>query len=237
MSGSALQLPENWDHEKDIMMLVGEGARAMGQHFVGQGLKRIFVVCPPPWDPGPIPTGVALIRAESELALWLQKHPQPANNIRILKTPGCSVPNEVVQRYIAVLQQSAQTQKDFLSTLFELGPLWAENGIRNYAHVANNLMIGDLDKAFSGLPLIVVGAGPSLSKNISLLQKAKGKAIVVAVNRTLRSLQNAGIHPHFTIALESRDVRCQFDGIDLSQIPGILLATTVNRNLFELPAN
>ena len=237
MSGSALQLPDNWDHEKDIMMLVGQGARAMGQHFIGQGAKRIFVVCPPPWEPGPLPAGVALIRSEHDLSQWLKRHPKPANNIRILKTPGCSVPKEVVQRYVAVLQQAAQQQKDFLSTLFELGPLWARNGIRNYPHVANNPMIDDLSQAFSGLPLIVVGAGPSLSKNIELLKQAKGKAIVLAVNRTLRSLQNAGIHPHFTIALEARDVRSQFDGIDLSQIPGILLATTVDRNLFELPAN
>ena len=237
MSGSALPLPENWDHEKDIMMLVGEGANAMGQHFVANGVKRIFVVCPPPWDPGPIPAGVALIRSEQELSQWIQQRPQPANNIRILKTPGCSVPTEVTQRYIGVLQQAAQHQKDFLSTMFELGPLWAHNGIRNFAHVAQNLMIGDLETSFAGVPLILVGAGPSLEKNIELLKQAKGKAIILAVNRTLRSLQNAGIHPHFTIALEARDVRCQFEGIELEKIPGILLATTVDRNLFELEAN
>mgnify|MGYP003950465575 CR=1 FL=1 len=217
-------------------MLVGEGARAMGQHFVGQGLKRVFVVCPPPLEPGPIPEGVALIRSEAELTQWLHKRPSPAKNVRILQTPNCSVPTEVTRRYAAVLQQVAQQQRDFLSPLFDMAPMWSKNGIRNFAHVANNLMVGDLQTSFAGMPLIIVGAGPSLEKNIGLLKEAKGKAIILAVNRTLRSLQNAGIYPDFTIALEPRDVLCQFEGIALENIPGILLATTVDRNLYDLQA-
>ena len=236
MSAPALQLPPDWDRERDIVMLVGEGSRAMGQHFVSQGLKRVFVVCPPPLEPGPIPEGVALIRSEPELVQWLNNRPAPAKNVRILQTPGCSVPTEVTRRYAQVLQKVAQEQRDFLAPLFNLAPRWTKNGIRNFGHIADNLMIGDLQDAFRGMPLIIVGAGPSLEKNIDLLKEAKGKAIILAVNRTLRSLQNAGIYPDFTIALEPRDVLCQFEGIALENIPGVLLATTVDRNLFDLNA-
>ena len=236
MSAPALQLPPDWDRERDIVMLVGEGSRAMGQHFVNQGLKRVFVVCPPPLEPGPIPAGVALIRSEPELVRWLNNRPTPAKNVRILQTPDCSVPTEVTRRYAQVLQKVAQEQRDFLAPLFNMAPMWTKNGIRNFGHIADNLMIGDLQDSFRGMPLIIVGAGPSLEKNIDLLKEARGKAIILAVNRTLRSLQNAGVYPDFTMALEPRDVRCQFEGIALENIPGILLATTVDRNLFDLNA-
>ena len=38
----------------------------------------------------------------------------------------------------------------------------ASNGIDNFADVAENPMVGDFRGAFQGLPLIIVGAGPSL---------------------------------------------------------------------------
>jgi hypothetical protein len=236
MSNTHLQLPSDWNVSRDIIMLVGEGAQELGRHFVKQGLKRVVVLCPPPTEPGPVPEGVALVRSEAELTHWLRKRRSPAKNIRILRTPTCSVSKEVTQQYTQVLQRVAQQQRDFLSPLFNLSPLWTRNGIRNFAHVAKNPMIGDLQTAFSGVPIIIVGAGPSLEKNIHLLKEAKGKAIILAVNRTLRSLQNAGIYPDLTITLEARDVHCQFEGIAIENIPGVLLATTVDRNLFELDA-
>ena len=117
-----------------------------------------------------------------------------------------------------------------------LAPLWATNGLKNLPHVANNPMVDDLCDAFRGVPIIIVGAGPSLAKNIDQLKAAQGKAIILCVNRALRSLQNAGIWPDFAINLEPQDVASQFVGIDLSRIPGLVLSVTSHPALFELDA-
>ncbi len=229
-------LPQGWDLSLDIIMVMGEGSAAIGKQYADLGVQRVLAVCPAPLTPEPVLTGVTPIRSEMELATWLRKLPKPAKNVRVVRSPGCSLPAEITDRFTLVMQQVAQRQRDFLKPLFDLSPLWAANGLRNYAHVAANPMLGDLKNAFAGVPLIVVGAGPSLAKNIDVLRRAQGKAVIVAVNRTLRSLQNAGIHPDLTIALEPRDVVSQFEGIDLSKIACILLATTVDRNLYEIDA-
>lgn len=46
-----------------------------------------------------------------------------------------------------------------------------------------------------GIPAIMVAAGPSLDKNVRELKRAKNKAIIIAVDRAVRPLVNAGIIP------------------------------------------
>ena len=50
-------------------------------------------------------------------------------------------------------------------------------------------------KRFQGRPALVIGAGPSLNKNIRLLKEARHKALLVAVDAALKPLLEAGITP------------------------------------------
>lgn len=234
MTEQALQLPDGWDNSRDIVFIFGENSAASLAPFVNHGIKRIVALFPEPLQPEEVPEGVIAIQTEAELNNWVMMLPKPAKHIRVGKTPNCTVDTAVINRFMETISTSAQKSRDFLMTLFELAPFWAKNGIRNNHFIAKRPMIGDVGDAFKGVPMIIVGAGPSLAKNIEVVKQAQGKAIIVAVNRTLRSLQNAGISPDFTIALEPRDVRCQFENISLDQISGVLLATSVDRNLYEL---
>ena len=58
------------------------------------------------------------------------------------------------------------------------------------------------ENCFQKRPGIVIGAGPSLSKNIHLLKEAGSKAVLIAVDAALRPLLNAGIRPHIVTNLE-----------------------------------
>lgn len=51
-------------------------------------------------------------------------------------------------------------------------------------------------------PGIVIGAGPSLNKNIHLLKEAGNKAVLIAVDAALKPLLNAGIRPHIVTNIE-----------------------------------
>ena len=59
----------------------------------------------------------------------------------------------------------------------------------------------------SGIPAIIVSAGPSLDKNVQELRKAQGKAFIIVVDAALRTLLKAGIRPDivYTIDPESPD--------------------------------
>lgn len=50
---------------------------------------------------------------------------------------------------------------------------------------------------FAGIPAIICGAGPSISKHFDLLKRLDNKALLLAGGSALNALNSAGIMPHF----------------------------------------
>jgi hypothetical protein len=233
----AALLPPDWDVAHDVLLIVGEGAGAIAAPFVRYGLERVITMFPRPVQPEAVPEGAELACSRGDLSrivnLYGGQHPRRYATIR---TPSCSLDAATTNGIQSMLAKLVKRKNANQQSQDHLAPLWATNGLKNLPHVANNPMIDDLGDAFRGVPIIIVGAGPSLSKNIDHLKAAQGKAIILCVNRALRSLQNAGVWPDFAINLEPQDVASQFVGIDLSRIPGLILSVTSHPALFELGA-
>lgn len=85
----------------------------------------------------------------------------------------------------------------------------------NYARIMNmglllhSTVLSELKDKFhkkinvEEFPAIIVAAGPSLDKNISLLHKAKGKAFIIAVDSAVRMLEKYDIEPDAFITLDA----------------------------------
>lgn len=59
---------------------------------------------------------------------------------------------------------------------------------------------------FIGLPMVIVSAGPSLSKNVHLLKELKGKALIIAVGRVARLLEKMDIRPDCLVISDPHQV-------------------------------
>lgn len=86
------------------------------------------------------------------------------------------------------------------TTLNSFRELWLLNTWHNLSY--GDADMSDFVEEFSGKPVIIVSAGPSLDKNIDLLQEAKNKALIVAVGSAMTILEAKGIKPHFRLAID-----------------------------------
>ena len=228
-------LPPGWDLERDILLIVGEDAGQIARPFVAHGLKRVWVMLPAPLQPEPVPDGTVLLRSRGELHRAVQMlQGEAAGTLALLRTPRCSLDPAVTQSIRALAMSLLKRKPANEHIHMDLAPRWALNGFKNLARVGERPLVSDLKDDFTGVPMIIVGAGPSLAKNIEHLRSAQDKAIIVCVARALNSLQSAGIVPDFAISLDAIDVRSHFRNIRISEIPGLLLSMTSHPNLFEL---
>ncbi len=84
-----------------------------------------------------------------------------------------------------------------------------------------------LKDIFKGCTAIVVSAGPSLDKNIHLLKKVKGKAVIVATGGALPTLLSCDVIPDFIAEVDPvmENIEDKFEGIpELKNVPFICLA-------------
>ena len=61
------------------------------------------------------------------------------------------------------------------------------------------------------MPAIIVAAGPSVEENIEELKRAKGKAIIFAVDSILRYLLDSGVEPDFVLCIDPNKSKQHFN--------------------------
>ena len=120
------------------------------------------------------------------------------------------------------------------ATLLRFNQVWQRNFLRNQEVIQKNPGVIALKNRFRDIPCIVVGAGPSLDKNIRYLRKACEKAVILCCDAALKPLLSHGIVPNFVLVLDPQEEIARF----LSNVPqkGITLVvpTIVHPNILEL---
>ena len=120
------------------------------------------------------------------------------------------------------------------ATLLRFNQIWQRNFLSNHDAIQKNPGVIGLKNKFRDIPCIVVGAGPSLDKNIKYFKKACEKAVILSCDAALKPLLNHGIVPNFVVVLDPQEEIARF----LSNIPqsGITLVvpTIVHPNILEL---
>jgi tetratricopeptide (TPR) repeat protein len=70
----------------------------------------------------------------------------------------------------------------------------------------NSYLLEHLQDLFAGIPAILVAGGPSLDQNIHLLPRAKGKALIIAVDTVLPALCRHGVLPDFITSIDPQEL-------------------------------
>ena len=88
--------------------------------------------------------------------------------------------------------------------LYEVHGLdFVRNNYTFFPYAAKSKSLADLsNKMPEDVPMIIVSAGPSLNKNMQELKRAKGKALIIAVDAAVNPLVRNGIIPDINICVD-----------------------------------
>jgi hypothetical protein len=107
-------------------------------------------------------------------------------------------------RFTQTLDMVFTHKRSNLTTLDELLPYWLAMIEHNFPYCIHLPEATSLAGRLTGLPVLVVGAGPSLDEVLPTLSGLAGRFLVVAASSALKPLAEAGVQPHLVVALDSR---------------------------------
>ncbi|MFA6451741.1 MAG: 6-hydroxymethylpterin diphosphokinase MptE-like protein [bacterium] len=113
---------------------------------------------------------------------------------------------------------------------------WLGNIRRNQSEIAKGHDIWAIHDVFRGIPGIVIGAGPSLSRNAGQLAGAQKRYPLFCCDRANKKVFDAaGVVPHFTIVADASDKVAEFfEGYDTGRTT-LIAATYVSPQVLKLP--
>lgn len=161
---------------------------------------------------------------EAMLAIGTHLLEHPASRARLAGTRQrfCDAFTEVTHAVrttiVTTLVQSDVTIRNFMMNAFE------------YASTPG---LDSLKDAASGFPAIVVSAGPSLERNLHLLEdpRVRGRVVIIAVQTVLKPMLERGIRPDFVTALDHHEISKRFyEGLTAADVEGVTLIAEPKAN-------
>lgn len=147
-------------------------------------------------------------------------------NYEVFEAEKCK---KILNKIVKISEQyqiNVLTQKRFNKVV-------ADNLYHNVQYIKTGYTAKQLDGVFpTDIPAIVVSAGPSLSKNIKLLKKAKNKAFIIAVDTALKPLAKAGIKPDMYAMLDGIKYLDLVETDDGKNVP-LLTLLTGNKQILD----
>ncbi|WCL49321.1 motility associated factor glycosyltransferase family protein [Leptospira sp. GIMC2001] len=111
--------------------------------------------------------------------------------------------NETEYLRLRYLGENFFHKKDVnLATLVRFEKIWTKNIIQNLSELGRMQPISRIFGQASNTPVLVVGAGPSLSKSIESIQKYREHYIIIAVDTALNVLHENHIEPDLIYSVD-----------------------------------
>ncbi|HME41749.1 MAG TPA: 6-hydroxymethylpterin diphosphokinase MptE-like protein, partial [Syntrophorhabdales bacterium] len=140
--------------------------------------------------------------------------------------PSVRLDEKAYGRFQKRLEEQKLLTLSNVGTAVGLGKNFADAFMQNVPNILRKPGVTALKDMFKGRPAVVVGAGPSLEKNLHLLRKVKSRAVVIAVDAALPTLLPAGILPDLLVAIDPlpENVALFKDNPLLKHVPFVCLA-------------
>lgn len=124
---------------------------------------------------------------------------QAQKSTYITHLPSVALNAGLFKAAVEIIQsQTFQTFTD-INTLVAKSQEFLDNFVQNLPTAARAPGIAKFKNSLSGVPAVIVSAGPSLDKNIHELRGCEEQVLILATDSALKPLLAAGIDPHFVL--------------------------------------
>lgn len=96
------------------------------------------------------------------------------------------------------------------TTIERFVPLWRHNFAENTKIIERSKGVNQLVNKLKNIPGIIIGAGPSLDKNIKYLPYISKKTVIISTDAALRVLIRNGIMPSIVVNLDPQEYIIEF---------------------------
>lgn len=169
---------------------------------------------------------------EQVMSALLKSYNKNTNQHIALPKYGQLYPDKL-NAMITVLNEQYDRQKIEYNTAAYKGAKACKNSFYNARFFKDCRSSDDLIGKFpKDMPAIIVSAGPSLSKNVHMLKKAKGKALIICTDTAINAVWETGIKPDMVIGVDYEKPLTLFMAQGLSDIP-FLADTNFNTEVLE----
>jgi len=246
---ASLQTEEIMNKKADCVALFGLGCGYLLRSLLKSETKKIFI-----FEPSmEILTGVLEnIDLSSELKeqkvflanyigpfiSWIQRFTEGFDNIIGYHTMPyrLTFPREL-RDFIVKIENAHTSQKVGIKTEIDSRVDWLKNYFSNLGSFSTYPSVDVLTERLKGIPMIIVGAGPSLRKNAALLAGIKDRAFIVSAITAYKSLLKYGVVPHAVIAGEKVDLDEYFDGGEPDREIRLILSEVSHPAMFRREAS
>lgn len=109
---------------------------------------------------------------------------------------------EHYRKFSKCLVETINAMRINRNTALYFAEQWQSNFMENLEFIFKSVPVKSFFNLFKNVPAVIVSAGPSLDKNISLLKEAKGKCIIICVGTALKALIQKSIEPDFVVSVD-----------------------------------
>jgi len=140
--------------------------------------------------------------------------------------PSIKLNEKAYDRFLKRLKEEKKLTESGVVTVVNLGKEFINTFLANIPFIIRKPGVNKLKDVFKGRPVIIVSAGPSLDRNLHLLEKAKGKAIIIAVDAVIPTLLPCGIIPDMIVGIDplKNNIHMFKDNPLLKEVPFVCLA-------------
>jgi len=245
---AALQADEIIEKKPDCVALFGLGCGYLFRTLLKMGIKKIFIFEPSMEILTAVLREIDLSRELSERNVflanyigpfisWIQRFSEGFDNIIGYHTMPyrLAFPGEL-RDFVVKIENSHTSQKVGIRTEIDSRLDWLKNYFLNLDFFSTYPSVDVLTDKLKGLPMVIVGAGPSLAKNAALLADIKDKAFIVSAITAYKSLLRYGVTPHAVISGEKVDLGEYFEGGEMDKRVRLILSEVSHPAMFRREA-